>query len=252
MVLNNSIYLGDYMTNILNKRAIILTATIIPNSIYTTHVNPEDRLNDYKTALKFYCAVFKNDDVFFIENSEYDLDNNKLFNNIKTELKFKVIRFPKSNEFNRGKGYQEFEMLQQTIEQIKNNYSFFIKITGRYIIKNIHQITKNYYNGYYIDLRFKTKAAEVYLLGFDFESYKTNLLDAYKLVNDAQGKYIESVLYSNAITTNIKSKVHLFTPILSGITGSNSIILKRNEVRVILRNIERVFNRLIGKKQFFY
>jgi hypothetical protein len=240
------------MTNILNKRAIILTATIIPNSIYTSHVNPENRLNDYITALKFYCNIFKKDDVFFIENSEYDLDNNNLFNELKSTLKFKVIRFPKSNEFDRGKGYQEFEMLQKTIELLKNEYNFYIKITGRYIIKNIYNITKNYKNGYYIDLRTKTKAAEVYLLAFDIDSFNSNIFDAYKLVNDIQGIYIEQILFSNAINTKIKSKVHLFTPLLSGISGSNSIILKRNIVRVILRNFERVFNRLIGKNQFFY
>jgi hypothetical protein len=46
-------------TNIQNKRAVILTGTIIPNSVYTNHTDPLSILEDYHKATRFYREEMK-------------------------------------------------------------------------------------------------------------------------------------------------------------------------------------------------
>jgi len=46
-------------TNIQNKRAVILTGTIIPNSVYTNQTDPLSRLEDYHKAIRFYREELK-------------------------------------------------------------------------------------------------------------------------------------------------------------------------------------------------
>lgn len=238
--------------NILNKRAVILTGTIIPNSVHTSHVDPLSRLEDYLKAIRFYCAELKNDDIFFVENSDFELEKNKQFEDLQKEFNIKVIRYPKSTEYSKGKGYQEFEMIQKIVEDLKNDYSFFIKITGRYRVINIKNLTENLNSGYYIDLRQYWKISEAYLLAFDINAFNECIKDAYKSVYDERGVYIESILYAKIKERKYKSSLFPSTPILAGVSGSNSIVLKRNPIRKYLRNIERKLNRIIGKNEFFY
>jgi hypothetical protein len=93
-----------------------------------------------------------------------------------------VIRNPKSKKYDQGKGYQEFEMVQKVVEDLRNDYSFFIKITGRYRIKNVKYLIKNLYEGYHIDLRKCWKISEVYLLAFDIKAFDECTKNAYKAV----------------------------------------------------------------------
>lgn len=238
--------------NIQNKRAIILTGTIIPNSVHTSHIDPLSRLDDYMTALQFYCEALSHDDIYFIENSEFDLSSHKQFTELQSKNHFKVIRYPKSTEYNKGKGYQEFEMVQKAVEDLRKQYNFFIKITGRYRITNIQKLIKNLYSGYYIDLRKYWKISEVYLLAFDIDAFERCIKDAYKTVYDEAGIYIESILYAKIKESNYKTRLFPSTPVLAGVSGSNSIILKRNPVRKFVRNLERKLNRILGENEFFY
>lgn len=49
------------------KRAILLTGTIVTNSIHTEHNNPEKRLAEYLKSILFYTDLFCNDTVYFLE-----------------------------------------------------------------------------------------------------------------------------------------------------------------------------------------
>jgi len=239
---------------ITNKRAILLTGTVIPNSIYTGYNNPEKRLQDYLKAIEFYCNIFKNEDVFFLENSEFDLDSNMDYKSIRGKYTFTMLRFPKSEKFNEGKGYQEFEMVDKAVDMLKDKYASFIKITGRYIVLNIKTITAGKCTGIVIDLNKRLKKADTYLLYFTTDFYMRFLKQQYKNVKDNEGIFIEHVIYSKIEEGNLFGYCSLFskTPLLSGISGSYGINLKRNRLRVLVRNIERFFYNIFNIKVFFY
>jgi hypothetical protein len=84
---------------------IVLTATVIPNGVTAAANNPEKRLEEYLAALNFYLSFAP---VFFLENSAYPLETHPEF---RQTDRLQVRRFKPSADPGRGKGYQEFEML---------------------------------------------------------------------------------------------------------------------------------------------
>jgi hypothetical protein len=239
---------------ITNKRAILLTGTIIPNSVYTNYLDANLRLQDYLKAIEFYCNTFKNGDVYFLENSEFNLTSNEDFNQLKLRYKFDLLKFPKSERFYEGKGYQEFEMLDGAVEQLKEKYDVFVKVTGRYIVTNAAEITNIECNGMIVDLHKKYKKAQTYIMCFTKDFYLANIKGEYKNVNDNEGRFIEKVIYSKIESKNLFNKCALFvkTPLMQGISGSYSITLKRNSIKVFIRNIERIIYRVFKVKTFYY
>ena len=238
--------------NKLNKRAILLTGTIIPNSVYTEHINCIERLEEYLFAINFYLDAFKEDDVYFLENSNFVIDSEQQFVELKNNKRFYVLKFEKSDKFYEGKGYQEFDMIDSAVIQLSSQYDSFIKITGRYIIKNAFKVTNFTCNGIVIDLHKNTKIAQTYFLYFSTKFYIDFFLNEYKKVNDNEGFIIEKIIYQKLILSKCLNKCQLFykTPILDGVSGSYKIKLKRNKLKVLIRNIER-FIYTIFKVKFF-
>lgn len=240
-------------TKILNKRAVLLTGTIIPNSVYTSYNNPQIRLKEYLFAIKFYKIHFKDDDIYFLENSEFDLSNNSDFLMLKQEINFSLLKYNKSERYNEGKGYQEFEMLDSAVESLKNNYNSFIKITGRYLISNAFELTNFNCKGIVVDLNTREKRADTYFLYFTQEFYTGYLKNEFKKVNDSAGIFIEHVVYNKIVYSNMLNYSNLFfkTPLLEGVTGSYGLTLKRNKLKVIIRDCGRFIYNLLGIKRFF-
>jgi len=81
-----------------NKRALLITATIIPNSNFVAHTNIEQRRQEYYDALLFYSSQFKNDDIYFLENSSYDLDRDEVFQKLLKEKNIVLIKSPVSDK----------------------------------------------------------------------------------------------------------------------------------------------------------
>ena len=120
-----------------NKKAILITGTIVPNSVFVAHTNVEQRKQEYIEGLLFYKAQFPNDDIFFLENSTHDFTTDSQFSDLFKKHHITLIKFPVSTKSKEGKGYQEFEMLDASIERLKNSYNYFVKVTGRYKVLNI-------------------------------------------------------------------------------------------------------------------
>jgi len=240
--------------NIQNKRAILLTGTIIPNSIYTHHADAHTRLKEYLFAIEFYSKLFKSDDIYFLENSDFDLAQNADYLKLKETVAIQLIKFKRSDKFNEGKGYQEFEMIDQAVELLKDTYDSFIKITGRYLISNAFKITDFECKGMVIDLNRRQRYSQTYILYFTTQFYLEHIKNQYKLVNDQQGRFIEHVMYDKIASENLFKQCSLFIkkPLLSGITGSYGTVMKRNYFRVKARNVERFFYNLLNIKAFFY
>ena len=126
----------------LNKKAILITGTIVSNSVFVAHTNVEQRRLEYIEGLLFYKSQFPHDDVFFLENSAHDFENDISLKTYLLNNQITLIKFPVSTKIEEGKGYQEFEMLDFAIESLHKKYNYFIKVTGRYKVLNIKDITK--------------------------------------------------------------------------------------------------------------
>ena len=103
-----------------------------------------DRLDDYKKAFIKWCKNDLVDKIIFIENSGYDLN---FFNEESKNFPSKKIEIISSNLNNTfkkslGKGYGEYLCLKEVFEnsQTVNNTDYYLKVTGRYYIKNFNKI----------------------------------------------------------------------------------------------------------------
>ncbi len=123
------------MNSSLNTVAIVLTGTIIPNTTnQLQHRDPLVRRSEYLTAIKFYSQFAP---VYFLENSTYSLLEDPDFQHLTNTFikKIPVSAFPE-----KGRGFQEFEMLDYWLNTEPAAPAKILKITGRYIYENIQEI----------------------------------------------------------------------------------------------------------------
>ena len=235
-----------------HKRALLITGTIVPNSNFVAHTNIKDRRNEYYASLIFYADNFKEDDLFFLENSSYDFSKDTEFQQLLSDKKITLLKFPVSDKFNQGKGYQEFEMLDTTINNLSDKYPSFIKITGRYKVLNLRELTNSACQGLVADFHKKLKVAQTnvfYVSGSFYYSYLKNL---YLKVDDSKGIYIEKIIYEEVKAKKLGKQTQLFSknPIIVGTSGSYGGTLNRNKLKMKIRNIERKLLRTFGINQF--
>jgi hypothetical protein len=81
--------------------------------------------------------------------------------------------------------------------------------------------------------------------------YQKHLAGKYAEANDAEGVFIEKVVY-RSLHPQLLQAVSMFScnPLISGISGSYGGTLARNPYKLKLRNAERKILKLFGIKQF--
>lgn len=235
-----------------NKRALLITGTIVPNSNFVVHVNVEQRRQEYFDGLVFYSSQFPDDDLYFLENSTYDFNTDEEFQKLFKDKKITLIKFPLSDKFLQGKGYQEFEMLDNCIEKLSSQYEKFIKITGRYKVLNLKEITTSNCENMLADSHKKHQVTQTNVFYVTSKFYNSYLKGLYLNVNDSEGRYIEHEVYSKLVSENILNKVNLFVknPIITGFSGSYGGTLNRNKYKMKLRNLERKTLAMLNIHQF--
>lgn len=235
-----------------NKRALLITGTVVPNSNFVAHTNAEERRNEYYNSLLFYSDNFKEDDLFFLENSAYDFEKDGEFKKMLADRKIELMKFPVSDKFSQGKGYQEFEMLDKAIEKLSNEYTSFIKITGRYKVINLKQLVDFTSDGLVADFHKKLKVTQTNVFYVSGDFYKSYLKNLYLEVDDSKGAYIEKIVYNKIEVEKLKKRVRLFSsnPIIVGVSGSYGGTLNRNKVKMKMRNAERKLLRVFGINEF--
>ena len=209
-----------------DKLGIVLTGTIKPNSNFVAITNIAIRRQQYLEALEYYRQFAP---VWFVENSEYDLDSDEDFclENVT------IVKCPVSNEFSKGKGYQEFEMLDKFFS-LPDIPGTIIKITGRYIIENFANIVQDSVNmekaNALVNLYKRKKYADTYLLTFKTAFYRDRLMGLYKKVNDDQGIYIEHVYYEYFACHTDACRLFKHEVDVSAISGSTGQAYAHNAI----------------------
>lgn len=234
------------------KKAILITGTIVPNSVFVAHTNVEQRKQEYIEGLLFYKSQFPNDDIYFLENSSYDFENDISLKTYLLNNHITLIKFPVSNKIQEGKGYQEFEMLDFAIESLQKKYNYFIKVTGRYKVLNIKDITKANSALLIADSHKKHKVTQTNVFCVKHDFYMNHFKNLYIKSNDTNGIYIEHVVYDYLVKNNLLQKTELFhkNPIITGFSGSYGGTLNRNKYKMKLRNIERFVLKAFNVHEF--
>ncbi len=163
----------------------LITSTISPTSgVFALKVtDPSQRLNDYKTAFRFYCNALKSgtfDYIVYVDNSGYDLSS---LTGIADELgvldRIEFISYVSDVEVeSNSRFFLEIHLIDYSLKNshLINTHSeaMIWKITGRYLILNIESILskwKDYYNLYINHRDYPKKVVVFYLIGFSRQAY---------------------------------------------------------------------------------
>jgi len=230
--------------------AICMTATIKPHTVFVSAVDAQERLSDYKKCIRFYLDQ-TNLPIYFLENSDFDISEDADFKAFDQTNRFHLLRFPPHPDIGKGKGFQEFYTLDRFV---KNHLSeeVLIKVTGRYIVKNIADLLLQIQGQLSIDLHQKMKVAITGFFVVDKAIYLAHFYEKYKLADDTKGKFIEHVLYDEIVGSSLKSVTALLpqNPEYRGVSGSYGTSLERNKYKMLVRSVERKISRGLGIPQF--
>lgn len=227
------------------KIAIVLTGTISPNTnLVSNHLDPQARRNEYLNAIRFYSQFGK---VYFLENSIYNLDQDSEFQNIPNVL---IRKFPVSNFFDRGKGFQEFEMIDAWINSEVALPEKWIKVTGRYIYQDFQKILDECHRhtqSITINQYLFAKWADVALFCITTNFYQNHIIGIYQQCDDRKGLCIEKVMNAN-LSKLSKASYLRFKGYLNctGIAGSTGKEISNSWLDAINASLMRL-NYLVDK-----
>jgi hypothetical protein len=231
-----------------NDIAIVLTATIIPNTIRTNHSDFMQRRAEYLKAIDYY---HKYANIFFLENSSYDLFADKDFFKYKNVF---IRKFSPSSCISKGKGYQEFEMLDNWLNNEVSAPSRWIKITGRYFVDDFDKLFTDCFNenNHSLIIEQKRPPSIVALTDIFYVTsifYKRRFLGLYKHSDDAVNIFIEHVIRKKLL---VDDDFRLFRelPLITGISGSTGETLNMTLKKKVRRRIGGLLYRFNNRYRF--
>lgn len=204
---------------------IVLTSCIFPN---TKELNPElsinERINDTSKNIFFLYEFSKISNIklnlFFIDSSLSENKNSviysKLFDSKKLNqfniLPHKLNINEKKEIFKRGKGYAEMLMIKKYLKLRKSKSNYFIKISGRYRVKNLGKILnqiKSQKKSMYIDYSKFFKKCSTFFYASDIYFFEKYFFKNLNYLNDSKGKFLEKLFLKIIIQNNFNiSKIY--------------------------------------------
>lgn len=237
--------------DLMRGTTLCLTGTIVPATSDVSRSDVGLRLADYKAAIEFYLQT-TDVPVVFAENSNYDLTADADFDRFCDHPRFRLLRVPPHPDVSKGKGFQEFHMLDRVVESGLLG-TRFAKVTGRYLVHNAAALIDRSEAPLHIDLHRRMKVA---LTGFfiaDTEIHRRFFHGLYADADDRQLRYIEHVLYDRIANEPELTKCTSLLPLnpeYEGVSGSYGDSLRRHPFKMKLRSIERMVNRSLGIHRF--
>jgi hypothetical protein len=229
---------------------IVLTATIVPNQIAAAS-DPETRMAEYLKTVTFYQQYAP---VIFLENSPYPLERHPEF---QTTSRLQVKRFAPSANPERGKGYQEFEMLDAWLAAEPQPPQRWLKITGRYLVVNVRDIlaecAAEQTHALVIDRASRSRMARTYLFGTTSEFYGRVIAGLYRECDDRTGDWIERRLFAKLkrVTTE-EARFFKTQPRLQARAGTDGSVFPTGRGQWLFKQGLRRLNRLVDQQQLWY
>jgi len=231
------------------KICFFLTATITPKDTpLLKHKNPRERENEYLISLKNLIKYKL--PIIFCENSNTKSEKIiHLLNESKIEFEYLCFESEKSN-LGKGNGEAEIFLYALNNSNILKNNDFFVKITGRYIIKNLSKQLKSLEkNTIYFNISQNLKWTDSRFFIFNYHFYTNYFVKNFNELDEKKGIYMEHIL-NNAILKYIadNNKWNFLNnfPIYEGIYGTDKIKYKNNFLK---NKIKEILYKL--KKQMF-
>ncbi len=221
---------------------LVLTATITPNASQVALTEPEQRRNQYLEALRYYRKHFHGK-IYFLENSNYNWQNDPEFLAVFDENTL-LFNHQCSKNIDKGKGFLEFEMLDAFFTSGMVSQPYFIKITGRYLVKNLQHLIPRNYTTVIADAHKKMKVTLSGVFISSVAHYLQYISGLYTQVDDSNYRFIEHMLYEH-LTEQQLTELFRVNPVIEGVSGSYGASLRRNPLKMKIRQIERqCLNRL--------
>jgi hypothetical protein len=216
------------------KNAIILlTACVNPDGMaYTSLQDTNGRIKQYKEALDFYL---KNTayHILIVENTMYDFGVDYALYIASGRLECLTFN---GNDFDKslGKGFGEALIIQYAFNHsvLLKSYSYFIKITGRVIIENIHtlvkysRLLKDERNIVACNIRPKKKIASAVFFIAKKEFITSYFLPFADEIDDSRNKWFEHVLFDAIMRCKKENYKSVIFPVpikIKGIAGTTSL-----------------------------
>ncbi len=221
------------------QHTIILTSCIKPENIpYLKRSDEKDRFKDYKDSFRKWCKNKQVKKIIFIENSGYDLEFFHQEAKNFSEKEIEIISSSLNNTFDKslGKGYGEYLCFKEILERSKlfKEIKFFIKVSGRYYIKNYNKIFEEFERKkpeIFIFLKDNLTFADSHFFGGS-KNFLTNYVVPFSSnTNDSEGIFMEHCLAQAAlqgINNNLSfNSIETYLDI-EGIIGTNNKKIKNN------------------------
>jgi len=240
----------------------LMTSTIAPkaNTFALKVIAPSERLQQYLHAFRFYIKRLQTgiiDNIVYVDNSGYALDDFVAI--AKEEGVQQKIEFISYQSDINPKGHSRFFLELNLIDHffkhsitLKEHPDHIIwKITGRYIIQNIHSIISLVKKRGAADIiinhrNYPYKVVDFYLIGINSHAYQTLLANN---INDYQGKKDGEIILREHIERTPPSTLHIVkrmpsVPFIIGSRGFDGAIYGQGKDR-LKHYVRRLSNRLL-------
>ncbi len=228
------------MNNHLNELAIVLTGTIIPNTTnQLQHCDPIIRKSEYLAAIKFYSQFAP---VYFLENSTYPLLEDEDFQHLPNVF---IKKFSPSTSPEKGRGFQEFEMIDHWLNTESIVPAKILKITGRYLYENIQDILAECRSNLAASLLIN----QYRLSGFTESAifcvttayYQQQISGLYKECDDRTGWFIERALHQRLQSVDAQvCQRFKHSLVYTGIEGFSGQQMRRDWRDRVNRNVATI------------
>lgn len=180
---------------------LLLSASIRPSSIASNgkRLDPVERENDYIAATSFYLS--RGFSVVLVDNSGYVSE--KLSSLKLNYLNFEYLVFNTTQSY-LGKAKGEIEIINYALKfsELLSEVNYLVKITGRYIIKNINDILCKVdfkENSVYINPTRNLKWADTRLMMMSKEYYNVYFLPAVRFSDEKDKNYYMEVYFMKSL-----------------------------------------------------
>ena len=230
--------------------AIVLTAAILVAPGSTAVEDALARRRQYLAAARYYARFAP---VYFLENSGYDLLNDKDFTDI-AGVRLRPIAAQEGEH--RGKGYREFHALDLWHDSETPSPERILKITGRYLVGNIAALLEECRQApadvMLFDQYSRDRVALTSVFSVSWMDYGKYLRGLYREADDASGSWIERIIYRTLRRHAAKSQSFRHEPDVGGVSGSSGGRMQGSRLKFLLQQAARSINRLFDRRLLYF
>lgn len=221
-------YFNSRKNNLYKNTPLVITWSTTPKNVpFLFMSDPKIRLYENILGLAAWILDGTFSNIIIIDNTELNLNKDKLkkigfeFNKEIDFYSFEAS-YDKISKF--GKGYGEGEILKFAIDNVEQVYNTtnFVKMNGKQYVPFFEfyfsNELKEFFNLHYIANKF---AIDTRFYNIKREYYYSNLIDAYKEVNDHEERYLEHVVYEKTL-----DRTNFFIPFEPFVLGKQGSINK--------------------------